>query len=154
MPLRLSAWKPEVVSVTRWRVSSETSRANQMIPIRRASGGRYGAAPSAKREPVTMSASPRSIGAEQLRELGGIVLAVAVEPHRRLVPALERVLEPGLDGAADAEVERERSPPPRRARAATAAVPSREPSSITTTSNAGSKALISSTTPPIAASSL
>ena len=40
IPFRFSAWKPEVVSVTRWRVSSETIRANQMIPIRRARGGR------------------------------------------------------------------------------------------------------------------
>ena len=41
MPLRLSAWKPDVVSVTRWPERSETSRANHVIPSRRPSGGRY-----------------------------------------------------------------------------------------------------------------
>ena len=106
MPLRLSAWKPEVVSVTRWRVSSETSFANQMIPIRRASGGRYVAVAvdeARARDDVGLAALDR---AEQLLELGRVVLAVAVEPHGRLVAVLERVLEPGLDGAADAEVVR------------------------------------------------
>ena len=34
----LTAWKPDVVSVRRWRVSRETRRANQRIPARRANG--------------------------------------------------------------------------------------------------------------------
>ena len=53
-----------------------------------------------------MSASPRRPG-EELPELGRVVLAVPVEPDGELVAVLERVLEAGLDGAADAEVERE-----------------------------------------------
>ena len=36
---RVDAWKPDVVSVSFWRVSSETSCANQRIPARRANGG-------------------------------------------------------------------------------------------------------------------
>ena len=54
-----------------------------------------------------MSASPRRTGASSFAELGRVVLAVAVEPDGELVAVLERVLEAGLDGAADAEVERE-----------------------------------------------
>ena len=54
-----------------------------------------------------MSASPREHGLDQLRQLGGVVLAVAVEPDRELVAVLERVHEARLDGAADPEVERE-----------------------------------------------
>ena len=54
-----------------------------------------------------MSASPAIDGREQLRDLGGVVLAVAVEADRELVAVLERVPEAGLHGAADAEVERE-----------------------------------------------
>ena len=61
-----------------------------------------------KREPVTMSASPAASGLEQLAELGGDVLAVAVEPHRRRVALVARVLEPRLHRPADAEVERQR----------------------------------------------
>ncbi len=33
---RFSAWKPEVVSVTRWRAIAETTQARMRIPIRRA----------------------------------------------------------------------------------------------------------------------
>jgi hypothetical protein len=44
---------------------------------------------------------------EQLPELGGVVLAVPVEPDRGVVALLEREAEPGLDGAADADVERQ-----------------------------------------------
>ena len=79
MPLRLSAWKPEVVSVTRWRVSSETIRANQMIPIRRAERRPVRPAPLDEprpRDDVRLAAPDRL---EQLRQLGGIVLPVAVE---------------------------------------------------------------------------
>ena len=54
-----------------------------------------------------MSASPRSSGADQLRQLRRVVLPVSVQPHRQLVPMLDRVLEAGLNGSADPQVERE-----------------------------------------------
>ena len=53
---------------------------------------------------------------EQLRKLGRVVLPVAVEPDRELVAVLERELEAGLHGRADAEVERQ--PDDERARSA------------------------------------
>src|SRR5436190_582128 len=53
MPLRFSAWKPEVVSVTRWRVRSDTSFANHVIPSRRANGGRYVRSGPTNRDAVT-----------------------------------------------------------------------------------------------------
>ena len=61
-----------------------------------------------KREPVTMSASPARSDVEQLAELGGDVLAVAVQPHRRGVALVARVHEPCLHRAADPEVEGQR----------------------------------------------
>ena len=65
-----------------------------------------------------------------------------------------RVAEPGLDGAADAEVERKAHAPRRRDVPRTSQVSSAEPSSTTRTSSVGSKARISSITPPIEPCSL
>ncbi len=42
---------------------------------------------------------------EELRQLGRVVLSVAVEAHGEVVALLERVAEPRLDGRADPEVE-------------------------------------------------
>ena len=95
------------MSVSFCPVSSETSRANQRIPARRANGGLVVAVPV--REPradhhVGLAALERR---EQARQLLRVVLAVAVETEDDLVAVLERVLEAGLDRTADAEVERE-----------------------------------------------
>ena len=54
-----------------------------------------------------MSAVPARIGASSFVSSRGIVLTVAVEPHRQLVAVREGVLETRLHGAADPEVERE-----------------------------------------------
>ena len=53
-----------------------------------------------------MSASPRARGRAATASWR-VVLAVAVDLHGELVAVLERVAEAGLDGAADAEVERQ-----------------------------------------------
>ena len=101
-----------------------------------------------------MSASPASDGRDDVGELRRVVLAVAVDAHGELVALLPGVAEAGLDGAADAEVERQ----PEHVRAArpraTSAVRSVEPSETTTTSRPGSNARSSSSTRPMFRSSL
>ncbi len=72
-------------------------------PRRRRAVARVADEARADRE-VGLAGGDRS---DELAELGRVVLAVAVEPHRQLVAALPGVAEPGLDGAADPEVERE-----------------------------------------------
>ena len=82
---------------------------------------------------------PRVDRREKLPELGRVVLAIAVEPHRDLVPLVPRVPEPGLHRAADADVEEE----PEHGRSvllATRAVSSLEASSTTTTVASGRRA--------------
>ena len=101
-----------------------------------------------------MSASSCEHRLEQLPELGGVVLAVAVEPHREPEAVLERVAEAGLHGAADPEVERQADHVRAALLRATAAVRSTEPSSTTTISSSGSKARISSITRAMLSSSL
>ena len=94
-----------MVSVSFCRVSSETSCANQRIPARRANGRLVvaGALGEARADDdVGLAALERR---EQVRDLLRVVLAVAVEPDHGVVAVRERVLEAGLDGAADAEVE-------------------------------------------------
>ena len=74
--------------------------------MRRANGGRYVPPGSTNREPMTRSALPGVHRREQRAELRCVVLAVAVEPNRDVVPLVARIAEARLDGAADADVER------------------------------------------------
>ena len=94
-----SAWKPEVVSVTRCRVSSETRRAKNTIPDpareRRPIAG-VAVREARARDDVRLAGLERR---EQLRQLGRIVLPVAVEPHRDVVAPLEREAKARLHGA-------------------------------------------------------
>ena len=149
--LWFSAWKPEVGSVTRRPTKTDSVFARIVIAARRVTELWYPPSP-AKREPTTMSASPASTGRGGA-ELGGVVLAVPVDPHRELEAVLVRVAEAGLDCAADPEVERQ-ADDVRTARAAAAVVPSAEPSSTTTMSKLGSNARISSITRGTLSSSL
>src|SRR5436309_8135507 len=95
-------------------------RVGHLLPHEQADEGREEADACAARErrPVIAVAGrePRAnddVGfaagerCEQLGDLAWVVLAVAVEAHCLVVAVLERVLEAGLDGAADAEVERQ-----------------------------------------------
>ena len=91
--------------MTRCLTSSETIRAKKRIPARRAIGGLYSPSPpSRKREPTTMSASPRSTGARSFGSSAGtssigalasayyavkVMLAVFVALSRRYATPLE-----------------------------------------------------------------
>ena len=106
MPLRLSAWKPggRVGHALAGQQRDDPGEPDDPDPAGERRAVLAGAVDEARPgHDVRLAALDRP---EQLRQLAGIVLAVAVEPHRRLVAALERVLEPGLDGAADADVVR------------------------------------------------
>ena len=65
------------------------------------------AAVAANREPTHDVGLVREHRRENRGELRRIVLPVPVDLHRQVVAALEREPEPGLNGAADPEVERE-----------------------------------------------
>ena len=82
------------------------------------------------------------------------MLAVAVDLGHVVVVVLVRVDETGLDGAADAEVERQPDHRSRRPRLRPLPVSSVEPSSITTTSNSGARSRSDRTTLPTVAASL
>ena len=148
MPLRFTARKPEVVSVTRCRTSRLTSQENSDDPDppreRRSVAGRRRR--TASRPPCR--STPSTIGSISLGSSRGVVLSVAVDLHREVETVIARVLIAGLHRAADAEIEREPDDVA-SARTASAAVPSVEPSSITMTRISGSTARISSTTDPI-----
>ena len=101
---RFSAWKPEVVSVSRSCAIQETTRASTRIPMRRA-------ADDCSRRP--RGTASRSRGRPRRprpgrppRGAGRVVLPVAVQPDGERVAAFPGEAEPSLHSAADAEVER------------------------------------------------
>jgi hypothetical protein len=94
----LTTRKPEVVSVTRCRRTSDSVRAKTRIPTRRRNEE------TRADDDVRLVREKRR---EDLRQLRRIVLAVAVDLHSDVEAVLVRVAVARLDRSADAQVERQ-----------------------------------------------